>query len=170
MSISDLVYLDSTGFHYADYPTVLAYLQNEYRATYGQDVYLEADSQDGQSIAVQAQAMYDLMQLMAMAYNSFSPTTAIGDALSRIVKINGISRRAATYSTADLRIIGINGNKILNGVAEDSAGVKWLLPATVIIPSGGEVTVTATAETIGAITAGVNTIIKIANPTLGFLS
>ena len=94
MSISDLVYLDSTGFHYADYPTVLAYLQNEYRATYGQDVYLEADSQDGQSIAVRAQAMYDLMLVMALVYSSFSPITAIGDALSRNVKINGITRRS----------------------------------------------------------------------------
>lgn len=170
MAISNLVYIDATGFHYPDYPTVLTYLQDEYRTNYGQDVYLEADSQDGQSLAVQAQAMYDLMQGMALVYNSFSPTTAIGDALSRNVKINGISRRAATYSTADLRIIGTNGTQIFNGIAEDSAGIKWRLPATVTIPSSGEVTVTATAETIGAITAGAGTITKIATPTLGWQS
>jgi uncharacterized phage protein gp47/JayE len=164
------VYIDATGFHYADYPTVLAYIQDQYRTIYGQDVYLEADSQDGQWIAVQAQAMYDLMQVMALVYSSFSPITAIGDALSRNVQINGISRRVATYSTADLRIIGTHGTQILNGVAEDSAGIKWRLPATVTIPSGGEITVTATAETIGAITAGANTINKIATPTLGWQS
>lgn len=162
--------MSNTGLNYQDYPTVLTYLHDQYRTNYGQDIYLEADSQDGQSIAAQAQAMYDLMQLMAMVYNSFSPMTAIGDALSRNVKINGISRRVATYSTADLRIIGTNGTQILNGVAEDSAGIKWRLPATVTIPSGGEITVTATAETIGAITAGSNTINKIATPTLGWQS
>lgn len=170
MAISDLIYLSNTGLHYQDYPTVLIYLQDQYRTNYGQDVYLEADSQDGQSIAAQAQAMYDLMQLMAMAYNSFSPTTAIGDALSRNVKINGISRRPATYSTADLRIIGTNGTQILNGVAEDVAGIKWQLPATVTIPSGGEITVTATSSTIGTITAVAGTINKIATPTLGWQS
>lgn len=170
MAISDLVYIDATGFHYADYPTVLAYIQDQYRTIYGQDIYLEADSQDGQWIALQALMIYDTIQVAASVYTSFSPTTAIGDALSRNVKINGISRRSATYSTADLRIIGTNGTQILNGVAEDSAGIKWRLPATVTIPSGGEITVTATAETIGAITAGANTIIKIATPTLGWQS
>jgi len=170
VAISDLVYIDAAGFHYADYPTVLAYIQDQYRTIYGQDVYLEADSQDGQWIAAQALMIYDMMQMAASVYTSFSPLTAIGDALSRNVQINGISRRVATYSTADLRIIGTHGTQILNGVAEDSAGIKWRLPATVTIPSGGEITVTATAEPIGAITAGANTINKIATPTLGWQS
>lgn len=170
MAISDLVYIDATGFHYPDYPTVLAYIQDAYRTIYGQDVYLEADSQDGQWIAAQALMIYDTIQVAASVYTSFSPLTAIGDALSRNVQINGISRRVATYSTADLRIIGTHGTQILNGVAEDSAGIKWRLPATVTIPSGGEITVTGTAETIGAITAGANTINRIATPTLGWQS
>ena len=170
MAISDLFYIDATGFHYADYPTVLAYIQDAYRTIYGQDIYLDADSQDGQWIALQALMIYDTIQVAASVYTSFSPMTAAGDALSRNVKINGISRRSATYSTADLRIIGTTGTQILSGIAEDVAGIKWRLPATVTIPSGGEITVTATAETIGAITAGANTIIKIATPTLGWQS
>jgi uncharacterized phage protein gp47/JayE len=170
MAISDLVFIDSNGFNYPDYPTILAYIQDAYRTIYGQDVYLEADSQDGQWVAVQALMIYDTIQVAAAVYNSFSPLTAIGDALSRNVKINGISRRVATYSTADLKIIGTNGTQILNGLAEDSAGIKWRLPETVTIPSGGEVTVTATAETIGAITAGAGTITKIVTPTLGWQS
>ncbi len=168
MAISDLVYVDATGFHYPDYPTVLSYLQQEYRTIYGADTYLEADSQDGQWVAIMALAMFDTMQVAAAVYNSFSPLTAQADALSRNVKINGIARLTATYSTADLTIVGQAGTIISNGQAEDTLGQKWNLPTTVTIPSGGSIVVTATAEKIGAVSAAANTITKIATPTLGW--
>jgi hypothetical protein len=77
-SITDLVYIDSAGFHYADYPTFLTWLQDQYKAIYGADVYLEADSQDGQWIAINARAHYDSAALAAAVYNSFAPGTAQG--------------------------------------------------------------------------------------------
>lgn len=170
MAIADLVYVDATGFHYPDYPTVLQYLTDEYKAIYGADTYLAPDSQDGQWLAIQALAIFDTMQVAAAVYSSFSPLTAQADALSRNVKINGIRRRAATYTTADLLIIGTAGTVIANGQAEDTLSQKWNLPASVTIPPGGSITVTATAVDIGAITAAANTINKIATPTLGWQS
>lgn len=170
MAIADLVYVDATGFHYPDYPTVLQYLTDEYKAIYGADTYLAPDSQDGQWLAIQALAIFDTMQVAAAVYSSFSPLTAQADALSRNVKINGIRRRAATYSTADLLVIGTAGTVIANGQAEDTLSQKWNLPASVTIPPGGSITVTATAVDIGAITAAANTINKIATPTLGWQS
>lgn len=168
MALQDLIKIDATGYHYPDYPTLLAYLKNEYRTIYGPDIYLEADSQDGSRIAIEAQAYYDFLQLGALVYNSFSPLTAQGDALSRNVKINGIKRREATYSTADLKIVGTAGAVITNGQAEDTLGQKWALPSSVTIPTSGEITVTATSVTIGAITAVADTITRIATPTLGW--
>lgn len=168
MSISDLCYIDANGFHIPDYPTVLDYLKGEYRTIYGEDVYLEADSQDGQWIAVQALAIFDTMQVAADTYNSFSPTTAQRDALSRNVKINGIRRLVASYSQADLTIVGQAGTTILNGQVEDALGQKWNLPASVVIPVGGSIVVTATADEIGAVAASANTITKISTPTLGW--
>lgn len=170
MAISDLVKIDDGGFTYPDYPTVLEYFQNEYRRIYGQDVVIGADTQDGEWIAIQAQAVYDTIALAASVYNSFSPLTALGDSLSRNVKINGIRRRSATNSTCDLRIVGQAGTEILNGVAEDILGQKWLLPASVTIPIEGEITVTATAENVGFVSAAANTITKIATPTRGWQS
>lgn len=170
MTIADLVYVDATGFHYPDYPTVLAYLTDEYRAIYGADTYLAADSQDGQWLAIQALSIFDTMQVAAAVYSSFSPLTAQSDALSRNVKINGIVRRFATYSTADLLITGTAGTVVVNGQAEDSLNQKWNLPASVTIPPGGSISVTATTIAIGAITASANTINKIATPTLGWQS
>ena len=168
MAISDLVYVDATGFHYPDYPTVLSYLQQEYRTIYGADTYLEADSQDGQWVAILALAMFDSMQVAAAVYNSFSPLTAQKDALSRNVKINGIARLVASYSTADLTIVGQAGAVILNGQAKDTLDQKWNLPASVTIPVGGSIVVTATAAEVGAVSAAAGTINKIATPTLGW--
>lgn len=168
MAISDLIYVDQSGLHYPDYPTVLSYLQGEYRTIYGADTYLEADSQDGQWVAILALAMFDSMQVAAAVYNSFSPLTAQKDALSRNVKINGIARLVASYSTADLTIIGQAGTVILNGQAKDTLDQKWNLPASVTIPVGGSIVVTATAEQVGAVSAAAGTINKIATPTLGW--
>lgn len=168
MAISDLVYVDQSGLHYPDYPTVLTYLQGEYRTIYGADTYLEADSQDGQWVAILALAMFDSMQVAAAVYNSFSPLTAQRDALSRNVKINGIARLVASYSTADLTIVGQAGTTILNGQAKDTLDQKWNLPASVTIPVGGSVVVTATAAEVGAVSAAAGTINKIATPTLGW--
>lgn len=168
MAIADLVYVDATGFHYPDYPTVLEQLKDEYRTIYGNDVYLEADSQDGQWVAVMALAIFDTMQVAASVYNSFSPLTAQSDALSRNVKINGIRRRVATHSQVDLRIVGQVGTTINNGQAEDTLGQKWNLPVSVTIPVGGEITVTAQAADIGDVSAAAGTITKIATPTLGW--
>jgi uncharacterized phage protein gp47/JayE len=168
MAISDLIYVDQSGFHYPDYPTVLTYLQGEYRTIYGADTYLEADSQDGQWVAILALAMFDSMQVAAAVYNSFSPLTAQKDALSRNVKINGIRRRVATYSTVDVVIIGQAGTTIVDGQVEDTLGQKWNLPASVVVPVGGSITVTATAAAVGAISASANTVTKIATPTLGW--
>lgn len=168
MPISDLCYIDSAGLHLPDYPTVLQYMQNEYRAIFGADTYLEEDSQDGQWVAINALAAFELMQLAAAVYSSTSPATASGDALSRNVKLNGIARLVPSHSTVDLRIVGQAGTVIRNGQVEDATGQKWNLPDVVTIPPDGEITVTATADEVGALRAPAGSITKIATPTLGW--
>lgn len=50
--------------------------------------------------------MHDTYALCGDVYNAFSPSTAQGAGLSSVVKINGIRRKTASYSTVDLRIVG----------------------------------------------------------------
>lgn len=168
MTVNDLVFIDSTGYHVADFPAFLAFVQDGYRAIYGADVYLEADSQDGQFLAVLAKSLYDTAVLGAAVYNSFSPVSAQGTGLSRVVKINGLNRISATHSTVDLDLVGQAGTVITNGVAQDSLGQKWDIPSPTTIPGGGAITITATAQTIGAVAALPNTITLIFTPTLGW--
>ena len=170
MTVTDLVFIDSTGYNFADYPTFLAWLQAGYQAIYGADVYLGADSQDGQFVALVAQALYDTAALGASVYNSFSPVTAQGVGLSRNVKINGLTRLVPSFSTVTLTIVGTAGTVITNGVAQDILNQQWALPVSVTIPGGGTIDVTATSLVVGAITADPNTITTIFTPTLGWQS
>jgi uncharacterized phage protein gp47/JayE len=168
MELADLVYIDDTGYHYADYPSFLAWRQQQYRDIYGADLYLEADSQDGQLVAVQAKSDYDTAAGGAAIYNSFSPATAQGLGLARVVKINGLTKQVPSYSTVTLTIVGTAATVITDGVAQDTLGQKWNLPATVTIPGGGTVDVTGTADTVGAVNASANTVTTIFTPTRGW--
>lgn len=167
MTLADLATIDATGYHFADYPTYLAYFQDQYRAIYGADVYLEADSQDGQWVAIQAKAAYDTAVQGAASYNSFKPTDAQGVGLSRLVKINGLTRQSASKSTVELVVVGQAGIPITAGVATDNLNQKWNLPS-LIIPDSGTITVTAESDVEGAIAAAANTITTIFTPTLGW--
>ncbi|ESS41293.1 hypothetical protein SY91_02196 [Burkholderia cenocepacia] len=162
--------IDANGITAPTYADVLAFLQDQYRSIYGADTYLEPDSQDGQLLGVFAKAISDVNSVAIAIYRSFSPATAQGDALSSNVKINGIARKVASYSSADLVLVGQAGKTITNGAAKDANGVQWMLPATVTIPPSGSITVTATCATIGDISARAGTINQIATPALGWQS
>ncbi len=166
MSIPVLT-IDATGAHLPDYEVVRSWVIDQFKAIYGDDIYLEPDSQDGQLIAIFSQAVHDCNSMALAVYNSRGPATAQGEGLSSVVKINGITRQIATYSTVDLRVVGQVGSVINSGVASDINGNRWILP-DIIIPAAGEITVTATAANKGAITAPAGTVTTIATPTLGW--
>ncbi|RQV01110.1 baseplate J/gp47 family protein [Burkholderia cenocepacia] len=162
--------ISASGITAPTYADIYAYLQAQYQAIYGVDVYIDPDSQDGQLLAVFAQAIADVNSVCIGIYNSFSPSKAVGAALSSNVKINGIARQVASYSTADLLLVGQAGTTITNGIAKDGNNNQWALPSTVTIPPSGEITVTATCLTIGAIAALAGTINQIGTPTRGWQS
>lgn len=167
-TLEKLAWIDSSGFHVADFEDFLEYHTDAFKAIYGNDVNLDADSQDGEWLTHIAQTEYDLAQLCAATFANFSPSTACDEPLSREVKINGIARKAATNSTCDVKISGKAGTGISSGTVQDTAGNTWLLPDVVTIPTGGEITVTATAKESGKITAGIGTLTKIGTPTDGW--
>lgn len=162
-------YVDATGLHIASYPEYLASLTADYLDIYP-DANLAPDTQDGQWTSIIALAQYDAALVNNYVYSSFSPATAQGQALSNNVKINGISRTIATYSTVDVVIVGQVGTIINGGIVQDSLRQKWVLPLVVEIPISGEITVTATAEINGEINAAANTVTTIATPTAGWQS
>ena len=66
-----LAYIDDTGIHLPDYPTVLDHVKGIMHDIYGDDLYIEADSQDGQLCAAFASMMHDTYALCGDVYNAF---------------------------------------------------------------------------------------------------
>lgn len=152
------------------YQAILTALTGYFQQIYGTDAYLDPDSKDGQMVALVALAIHDANNTAIAVYNSFSPSTGMNDALSRNVKINGISRHASTNSTVDLTLTGTPGTTITNGSVKDANGVIWNLPASVTISVSGTVIATSTCAMAGAVAAVAGAVNVINTPTRGWLS
>jgi uncharacterized phage protein gp47/JayE len=162
--------ITATGCSAPPFPEVHEGLKKIWRGIYGQDIYLEPDSQDGQLVAALAAIIDDCNSTVVSVYNSFRPGGAQGAGLASLVKINGLTKQVATNSTVDLTIVGQPGTTIVNGRAGDDFGFKWALPASVLIPQDGDVNVTATCTAEGAVAAEQDTITRILTPTRGWQS
>ncbi|MCX9758221.1 baseplate J/gp47 family protein [Klebsiella pneumoniae] len=158
------------GISAPDYQTVLDTITGYFQQIYGSDAYLDPDSKDGQMVALVALAIHDANNTAISVYRSFSPSTALADALTSNVKINGITRRAATNSTVDELIEGEAGTLITNGSVKDANGIIWNLPAQVAIGIDGTVIATATCSVAGAVAAPAGSVNKINTPTRGWVS
>lgn len=163
-------YIDGTGMHIPLYQEIVDKLVEDMKQIFGDDIYLEADSQDYQQISIFARMIYDSYNLALLAYNNRTPKDAIGIGLDNIVALAGIQRKPATASTVVLTITGVDGTKISNGEVSDDNGNYWELPDEVIIPSNGIIDVTATSKEKGNVFALPNTITNINTPVYGWLS
>lgn len=164
--------ISATGISAPSFEEILSSLQATFQSIYGSDVVLDPSSQDGQMLAVFADAQNDSNNATIGAYNNFSPATAQGVGLSSVVKINGLQREASSNSTAVITVVGQGGTVIPAGLVGDdqNLGTVWALPLGVLIPNTGSANVTATCTTPGAVSAASGTLTQILNPTLGWQS
>ena len=161
-------YVDSAGLHIPTYNDILEDMIAAMKKIYGDDIYLENDSADYQLLSVFALKQSDNLQALAYAYNARSPHTAIGTALDAVVKLNGITRKAASRSTCDVTLTGTPFTQITNGAVQDKAGIIWDLPSSVVIGSDGTLITTATCRDTGAVSALVGDLDTIYTPTYGW--
>lgn len=168
MADTPICTIDEFGIHRPTMDDCLDYIRTVYKGIYGQDIYIEPDTQDGQFLGLLAQAIHDTNGMAVAVYNSFSPTTAQGVGLARLVKLVGISKAIATRSTATVRCEGVVGTIIMAGVVADIDGGEWALPSQVLIPPEGFIDVTATCRDLGDIRASAGEINEIVNPQPGW--
>ena len=121
-------YIDGSGLHIPSYLDIRDNLTEQFKSIYGQDIYLGNDSQDYQMISIFASMLYDTAQLLQIVYNNRSPKTAVGTALDSIVKLNGIKRKSASYSTVQLTLTGQIGTVVSNGIAHTSVVIAGNCP------------------------------------------
>lgn len=160
--------ISATGIAAPSYQDIFLSLQASFQLIYGSDIYISPDSQDGQWLAIIAQAIFDANNAAIAVYQSFSPTYSQGAGLSSMVKINGLSRNISGYSTAVGTVSGTAGAVITGGVVQDINNNLWNLPSPITIPSSGSITETVTSQEPGAILAPAGTINTIYNPQYGW--
>lgn len=163
-------YIDETGFHMPAYTDIRDDMIDNAKTIFGTDIYLESDSQEYQWISVVSLKIYDAFLAAQAAYNSRSPSTAIGAGLASLVKLNGIKKKTEVYSTCYVTVYGNAGTTITDGVIQDINGYDWDLTSPTIIDSSGKATALATCQTAGAISANPGELCKIVTPTYGWTS
>ncbi len=161
-------YIDSTGFHMPTYADILDSLTSSAKTIFGQDIYLGEDSQDYQFMSAVASKIYDSFLTAQSVYNSYGPSTSVGTALDTVVKINGIRRIGASYSTCNVTLSGTPNTVINNGKLQDNNNILWDLPTTVTLDNNGSATVSVQCEQTGAVIVGTNSFI-IATPLYGWM-
>lgn len=113
--------IDDTGFHVHEFGGVtglqgwLDDLIDAHKTTYGDDISVNPEDPDGEWLQKEAQARNDIEQIALTLYNMNSPAGAVGAALSRLVRLIGITRKAAQFTTAPIAVTGTNGTVILAG-------------------------------------------------------
>jgi uncharacterized phage protein gp47/JayE len=163
-------YVDETGLHYSSFEDIKEFYKDGAKSIFGEDIYVDDDSMDGQLISIFAKGAYDTMKSVEYAFNNTTPQTAFGVPLSRLLLLSGTERKKSGFSTAYCKLEGSPFTIIHSGVVYDVAGNKWNLPNTVNLGENGVVYVTVTAQKEGNITALAGTINKIETPQYGWRS
>jgi uncharacterized phage protein gp47/JayE len=163
-------YIDESGLHIPTYNDILGELLNEARAIFGADIYLENDGQDYEYISLMSDRIHDAFLTAQLVYNNRGPSTAIGAALDGLVKLNGIKRKRATQSTADVILTGTPGAAVINGFVMDENNINWDLETPLVFNVNGTIETLATCQRIGPVLASAGQINKIGTPTSGWVS
>jgi len=161
--------IDESGFHIPTYNDTKQHLIDEAKRIFGEDIYLENDSQDYQFITLLADKLHDCHLTAQLMYNNRTTPTAQGAAIDGLLKLNGLRRKRMTKSRCDVVISGGHRTQIINGIAGDEENINWDLPPLVIIGEDGTVTVEAVCQTYEhTITEG--RLNRIVTPTDGWVS
>lgn len=158
------------GFQCDDLGTILENLRSRMRAIFGQDINLDTDTIDGQTLGIFAEAKADSDQLAEDVYNSWNPQTAVGVALRRIVQFNGIRAIAAQPSQAVITCGGTVRTHIPIGsvVASVANDARFVTIQDAVIGSTGAVDVAVLSQDYGAVQAPSGTITRIITPVFGW--
>lgn len=145
------------------------------RAIYGADINLDPNTPDGQLLHLFAQGKIDVLEFLTQIYNSFDPDQAIGRVLDQRCALNGVVRRAGTYTqqavavtaTQAVTIYGLDDNPTNPFTVSDSAGNQFYLLETHSFSGAGTTSLAFRAKELGEVLTTPNTVTQIVTVTLG---
>lgn len=136
---------DANGLQTLTQNEIVDDLTQDFQDVYGEDINVESNSPDGQIINIFAQMLEDQYELISQVNASFDPDQAIGVVLDQRCAINGIQRKAGTYTYVTIDVTA-DRSVTLEGVDQvpaeqaytisDNEGNLFVLSATSPINSG----------------------------------
>lgn len=158
--------IDANGLQVATREELVAQYTAAFQTIYGADINLDPDTPDGQMIGIFIQTVLDLEDLLLQNYTMFDPDNAIGLILDQRVAINGIQRRAGTFSTTNIVVVtstsvnlyGLDQSANQIYTVADNAGNQWELITTQLGLIAGTATLAFRAKNPGAVLTVPNTI------------
>ena len=157
---------DDNGLQVKTQSELVEELTQDFQNIYGEDINVDSNSPDGQMINIFAQCVEDFYELLSQVYSSFDPDQAIGNVLDQRCAINGVQRKAGTYTYVPVQIT-CDRSVTLQGLDEysaedaytisDSEGNEFCLAATSPISTGTN-TLQFRAKNIGQVEVLPNTI------------
>jgi len=163
-------FIDENGLTTQTLNEIITENTDEFKQIFGEDVVVDSNSPDGQLINIMSKIQIDILELATSIYNNLDPDVAIGRALDRVVALNGIQRKGATYATQTISITadrqltleGLDG-EIDNpdGVGftvRDDAQNEFILANTTIFATAGTQDLIFRAKNLGIVNTTPNTI------------
>ncbi len=142
----------------------------KFKGIFGQDINIEQNSPDGQLLNLWAQIKKDVLDLFTQLYNMFDPDRAVGVCQTILYKLNGLTRKAYTYSYVYINVT-VSESVTLQGLdnniesadatgytVRDTNGNRWILATTQNIQTPGTYLLNFRAGDLGSVTALPNTI------------
>lgn len=142
----------------------------EYKAIYGDDINTEQNTQDGQKIGVEANAIIDLELFAQWLYANLDVDFAEGQMLNVLAKISGITRIPSTRSSVDVEIITDRPLTLpADWEAKDENESIWFLPNESNLILGSNF-LTLSSKEWGEVNAQANEVIHQNHIVLGIVS
>jgi uncharacterized phage protein gp47/JayE len=160
--------LDTTGLQLKTLSELVAELEAYLKIIYGNDINVEQNTQDGQSINIYSQGGIDIREIVQKVFTGFDPDEAEGRVLDQRVAINGIERNSGTYTYVDItftidrsmNLIGLDdlADELepdisnLYTIKDDAGNQFYLLESqNIIYPTTADLTFTFRAKEIGIV-------------------
>lgn len=126
--ISALASVDASGFKAATFVEIKDALINSLKSIYGDDIDVSDASADGQYIMSQALLINNIYRTLESMQKNLSIASASGTFLDTLANLSGITRYAATQSTAWVYIKNISASDVTTAslVLKDTAGNQWV--------------------------------------------
>jgi hypothetical protein len=168
--------LNADGLQVASVTELVSDLTTALQGVFGADINTGSNTPDGQLINIFAQVIVDMLETLVDVYNIFFVDAAYGVALDQLVAINGLARKAGSYTQVYVQVTTTQAltlpgqNTSTPFTVADAAGNQYQLVSSYVFAGAGTVTLLFQAVLQGQLQVTANTITSIVTTTQGVSS